>query len=259
MVDAITYRPPGAMYGLGPPEAAAGDHFMGILPRKAVDLIEFCQQHSPIWMANAASIGIKETEMPQLDGSLMAAQDARSEMLTARDALRVATDQYHTAITILDKVAAGFVANITGFAKNSDSPPHVYALASLPLPATRTPVPAPGTPTTPSVSLEQSGALTLGWKCKNPRNSAGTMYEVHRQVNGGAWEPVATTGKKSHTDTGIPAGAMNVNYQVRAVRSTLAGAPAQFNVRLGTGSAGAGGAAVAAVAPEALGTMRRAA
>jgi hypothetical protein len=206
-----------------------------------MELIQFCQQHSPIWRANADSIGLLETELPQLDDALAAAQERRAAMLTARDALRVATDQYHTAIAQLDTVAGGFIANITGFARNNANPPQVYAIASLPLPANRTPVAVPGTPTAPAVVLEQTGALTLSWRCKNPPRSQGTLYEVRRQVNGGLWEPVATTGKKSHTDTTLPAGARSVTYQVRAVRSTLAGAPAQFSVRLGTGGAGGAG------------------
>lgn len=54
---------------------------------------------------------------------------------------------------------------------------------------------------------------------------------------------LAASSKKSHNDADIPAGASLVSYQVRGVRSTSSGDPAQFNVRFGApaGSTPAGG------------------
>jgi hypothetical protein len=98
--------------------------------------------------------------------------------------------------------------------------------------ATPTPVPDPGTPTSFKVQLD-GGALVLKWKCVNPRRSAGTMYQVWREIDGGPMVYVGGSGSKTFTDTTVPAGSAVVTYNVQAVRSTATGAWATFVVTFG--------------------------
>lgn len=99
-------------------------------------------------------------------------------------------------------------------------------------PATPGTLPPPGTPFDFTVSLMQSGALELKWKCNNPEGTSGTIYEVRR-----AGTFVGATGVRTFVDETLP-GTSPVMYQVTAIRSTSRGNPAQFTVTFGTGGGG---------------------
>lgn len=102
--------------------------------------------------------------------------------------------------------------------------------------ATPTPVPAPGTPFKFKVSLDQTGALTLGWKCVNPKGASGTMYQVWRKIGPtGSYEYLGGSGKKDFIDDSIPAGTSQLTYKIQGVRSSVVGAFAQYTVSFGTG------------------------
>jgi hypothetical protein len=96
------------------------------------------------------------------------------------------------------------------------------------------PRPASDAPTSFSVELDARGAITLKWKCANPRGTRGTMYEVwRRNEQGGEFEYLATTGQRRFVDDTLRAGFTSVTYQVRAVRSTVKGPWAQHLVNFG--------------------------
>jgi hypothetical protein len=88
------------------------------------------------------------------------------------------------------------------------------------------------------VQLQTGGVLQLKWRCNNPPATAGTMYEVFRQEGSGPAVSLGLSGKRSFTDTTIPAGAAALTYSIVAVRSTARGIPAQFNVQFGTPAGG---------------------
>ena len=121
----------------------------------------------------------------------------------------------------------------------------VYTLALLPVPATPTPVPPPGTPTDFVAALNPDGSLKLRWKCANPAGSSGTIYQVSRRVGTGGFAALGGTGLRSFDDPTVPAGVAAVTYQVQAVRSTAAGVPAQFLVNFGVTGSGESFASVA--------------
>jgi hypothetical protein len=104
---------------------------------------------------------------------------------------------------------------------------------------TPTPRGAPGTPFKFVVSLASSGALTLQWKCNNPKGSSGTMYQVWRRVSATTnFEYLGGSGDRKFIDDTIPAGSSQVTYKIQAVRSTAVGAFAEYNVNFGvSGSA----------------------
>lgn len=118
--------------------------------------------------------------------------------------------------------------------------------------ATPEPVPQPGTPTSFKVTLNADGSLDLGWKCKNPPGSRGTIYQVWRKIGAGEFTYVGGTGARKFVDSTVPAGTAGVTYQLQAVRSTAVGDWAQFNVNFGMTAGGTMTAAVAEAAPAKL-------
>ena len=108
-------------------------------------------------------------------------------------------------------------------------------MAEIPAPAIPGPKPAPGTPTGFTATIGADGALTLKWKCANPRGTSGTIYQVWRRSSPSAeFQYVGGSGSKTFVDPTIPAGSTAVTYQIQAVRSTAVGEPAQFIVNFGT-------------------------
>ncbi|MGH7214903.1 MAG: hypothetical protein ACREIT_09080, partial [Tepidisphaeraceae bacterium] len=110
----------------------------------------------------------------------------------------------------------------------------VYSLASIPVPAKASPIAPPGKPSAFEAALDVTGALTLTWKCKNPRGSQGTIYQLWRKIDGGALTYIGGAGRRRFVDATVPAGSAGVVYQIQAVRSTAKGEWATFNVNLGT-------------------------
>lgn len=142
---------------------------------------------------------------------------------------------------------ASDLAKIIDGSPVSDAQRIELGLAVRPTPAPR---PAPGTPDRFTVTLAADGALTLRWKCDNPRGCSGTIYQVWRRTTNaggttGEFTYLAGTGARRFVDATIPAGSTGVTYQIQAVRSTAVGPWAQFNVNFGVS---AGGEAVAMVA-----------
>jgi hypothetical protein len=97
------------------------------------------------------------------------------------------------------------------------------------------PLPPPGTPTRLTTRLGGDGSLILSWKCDNPKGSRGTLYEIWRQLNGGAFEFLQVVGVKRYRDHSLPVGASGIAYKIRATRSTKTGPWTRFNVSIGGG------------------------
>jgi hypothetical protein len=115
----------------------------------------------------------------------------------------------------------------------------VYALAQLPPPARPAPVAPPGTPTGFAVELLADGTLRLSWRCKHPRRSHGTMYQVYRRTAADeAFAYLGGAGQKTFVDATLPVGVPQVTYQVRAVRSTAVGPWARHIVNFGAAAGG---------------------
>lgn len=214
---------------------------MAILPSKTQDLLDFCDAHAGIFTANAVAIGLSAPQALAFKTAAGAARANYNSAIAADNAKKAATLTSQMSVAALRKLAGETIAIIKAFADASATPPgpaSIYTLANIPMPATPQPAPAPGTPTDFVATLDQSGVVTLKWKCANPPGIGGTIYECQRKIAGGDFVFVGASGTREFSDTTLPAGSVGVTYQITATRSTVRGNPAQFNVNFGVGGGG---------------------
>jgi hypothetical protein len=211
---------------------------MSLIPDSKVGKIEFCENHVTPWTANAVAMGSSAAAVTAWSAQVSAARDAYTAQQAAQSAAMDATTNLNLALQALMDSTASVIKQVR--AKADISGDGVYALASLPVPATPSPKPAPGKPTDFTVELDESGALNLGWKCPNPPGTSGTIYQIWRRIGAdGEFAYLGGSGDKTFIDSTIAAGSSQVTYQIQAVRSTGVGPWAQFNVNFGVGGGGA--------------------
>lgn len=230
---------------------------MSIVPSSDIGRITFYEAHIAGWTLIPTQIGLLAADCTALAGLISKARGAYNAQQAALEASKAATMTMHQAVLAMHTLGAADIAKIKAFAEATNNP-GVFPLASIPAPATPSPVGPPGTPFDFTVSLAQSGAITLHWKCNNPVGAAGTVYEVRRRAGAtGTFGYLASVGSKSFTDETIPAGSNGVTYEITATRSTKRGVAAQFNVNFGVGGDGMTFATVSPVSENA--TMKMAA
>lgn len=223
-----------ALIGAGLPGRAfpVRELIMSVVPKKTVERIQFYEDHTAPWAANAVAIGSTTTLVTDLTTKTTAARAAYDAQQAAQNVAKAATLTLENAMRALSQAGSDIIFQIR--AKAGASGNSVYALAQIPAPATPSPVGAPGTPSDFAVELNQDGSIVLKWKCNNPAGSSGTIYQIFRRDSAeGEFNYVGGTGAKKFLDQTIPAGTSSVTYQMQAVRSTQAGAWAQFNVNFG--------------------------
>ncbi len=206
-----------------------------IVPPSALAKVEFYEVHNAPFSANAVAIGTTAAAVTALNVKTVAARTAYATQQSLHDQAKAATQNFKDAVVAMQQSGSEIIKSIK--AKAAVSGNGIYTLAQLPVPAIPAPVPAPGLPEGFSASLDQLGALTLKWKCVNPPNAAGPVYEIARQIGTtGNFIVLGLSGVKNFTDTTLPpgAGSGTVSYRVIAVRSTARGAAGVFTVRFGT-------------------------
>jgi hypothetical protein len=207
------------------------ENVMRVVPRNLVPQIEFCERHLAGWLAHAEEIGTSSETVAALAELAANARAAYLTQQTKQLAARAATVNCDLAIGEMEKATRAIILQVR--AKASADGDGVYSLASISSPAAPSPVGPPGTPSQFAAKLNGDGSLLLSWKCKNPPNAKGTMYEISRRIGTGKFEPMGVVGKKKFVDNTLPKGSAKVTYQIRAVRSTRTGDAAQFNVAFG--------------------------
>lgn len=206
---------------------------MRLVPEDNDGKITFFKAHVGRWMEHAGQIGTTPEEIALLQAEVDAARLALIEQSAAQDAARSATLRMNLAIEQMSRRGAMIVGQIRAAARRGGD--QVYTLAVIPPPESASTIAPPGDPTAFTSDIDQVGWLTLRWKCKNPRGSSGTMYQVTRQLDGaGPFDHLATVGKKVFVDRSIPLGTKFANYAVQAIRSTRVGAATRHSVYFGS-------------------------
>ena len=210
---------------------------MSIVPASNIGRITFYESHIINWTSHPTMVGLVSSDCVSLQALITTARKAYDAQQNALTAAKSATQTMKNAVTAMHALGSIDIMKIKTFAEASNNP-NVYPLADLPAPQPATPIGPPGTPTDFVVTLLQSGAVMLRWKCVNPNGSVGTLYEIRRKTGTGAFTRLSTEGTREFTDESLPAGAVGVTYEITARRSTVRGLPAQFNVNFGIGSGG---------------------
>jgi len=212
---------------------------MSTIPNDRRERVQFYRNHIAPWSSHAAAVGLSAGQVTNLTTLVAAAEDAMAAAEAARQASKAATEAFYNAVSSMSTDGAALVKTIRAFAE-ATSDPNVYVLAEIPAPSGGSAVPPPGTPANFTVTLNQDGSLRLAWKCQNPKNSSGTIYEVRRRALGsmGPWQYAGASGTRSFIDDTIVAPTAGVSYQITAIRSTQRGTPAVYNVAFGAGGAG---------------------
>lgn len=209
---------------------------MSVVPDKQVQKIEFYENHIDPFTTNAVAIGTTAAACTDLATKTATARTKLTAAQVARDAAKDATLELKVAIDAMDIAGAGIIKQVRVKAETTGNP-GVYALASIPAPATPTSVGAPGLPYQPKVTLKPNGSIELKWKCNNPAGCTGVIYQVYRKVEAtDAYEYLGGTGDKKFVDLTVPSGVSSVTYQVQGTRSTSVGDAADFIVNFGTGT-----------------------
>ena len=160
---------------------------MRVIPKSPTDKIRFFQSRIAKWAENHALIGLDAGEVADIEAKILAAQAAREAQISAQQKARAATRAFHAAADALATAGGNAVLKVRAKAQTTDDV-QVYFRAWLPRPKQASPVAAPGRPMQFTVELNAIGEVDLRWKCKNPANAEGTVYEIFRSIDRGPLE-----------------------------------------------------------------------
>jgi hypothetical protein len=206
---------------------------MRVVPRTVNGKISFYTSHVPKWAQDPEAIGSTPEEIDDLQDKLDAAKEAAKRQKQAQATARSATLALKIALEALTSAGANAILRVRAKAAGDGKP--VYIAAGVRIPKKAAPIARPGTPFAFKYNLHPVGDLKLTWKCKNPRGSQGTIYQVYRQLGSdGPFQFLGGTGRKEFIDSTLPAGTPVATYQIQAVRSTVTGDAVTFNVKFGS-------------------------
>lgn len=195
---------------------------MGAFPTSPrTSFVQWCEVHAPVFIENAAAIGLTTQQAESFKDATSAVADALLAQEQVLQAYRVATREVEEALLALRSGAGEAVGLIRAFAESQSNPPTVYNTAQIGPPASSSPAPPPAQPTNLSVTLGASdGSLTLRWKASNPAGTSGTAYIIRRKRPG---EPefsfIGVSGRKQFVDDTLVAGTDSVQYTVQGQRA----------------------------------------
>ena len=206
---------------------------MSVVPKNPVERVQFYEDHISPLTANVTAIGLSSAEVTDLSTNTAAARTAYDAQQAAVQSMKSATEAFHNAIRAMSVAGDAAIAKIRGKALTTGNP-NVYVLAQIPAPKTPAWPGNPGKPFDFTVEIGTTGDLNLKWKNSN---ASGAVYQIFRRLGGtGEFTYLGGVGMKKFTDSAVPAGTPQVQYQIQAVRSTGLSEWALYVVNLGSGA-----------------------
>lgn len=212
-----------------------------VVPTENDRLLVFGNDHAPVFVVNAAAIGLTTAQANSFKTSNDDMQAAWLSYNKAKQALKDAATAWKEARNSFRALAVADCGLIKNFAERQTTPANVYALAQIPAPSPRSPSVPPATGTELRASLDtQTGELVIRWNATQPKSVSGVVYNVQRAFGSGTnFTSAGFTGNKSFLDTNIPSGTTRIQYRVIAQRGSLVSpASAILDVRLSTNAQG---------------------
>jgi hypothetical protein len=206
-----------------------------VFPTRNSELPPAVEEKSEVWKIQPEDIGLTDTRVTALKAANAVAAAAYTSLIAKRDAAENATSIFNNACRTVRQLAGQCVRSIDAFAIASPDPAAVWDEASIPAPKTPGTLPPPGQPTDFTAGIDGNGALTIKWKCSNPRGVSGVIYQITRRLNNtGAYTFLDTVGAKKFVDGTIPAGTFAVSYKVVGKHGQQVGTVSdQFTVQFG--------------------------
>lgn len=212
-----------------------------VVPTDNDALLVFGSDHAPVFVSNAAALGLSSQIATAFKNSNDSMQSAWISYNKAKQALRDAADEWKNARNSFRTLAVADCGLIKNFAERQANPALTYNLAQIPAPSPRTPSVPPASGTDLRATLDtQTGEITIRWNAKQPKSVSGVVYNVQRVIGAGTnFTSAGFTGNKSFVDDNIPAGTTRIQYRVISQRGSLTSpVSATLDVRLSTNAQG---------------------
>ena len=212
------------------------------IPVDKAGQLDFFETRINAWSANAAAIGLLETQTTELSTLISTARSSYDTAQAAKQALKGLIELQDANLASMTQFGSQLVQTIRAFAVQTGDP-QVYATAEIEPRKEPTPIP-PFPASNLSYELTTSGALRITW---DGRLSTGTSYILERalfdaQGQPGPFESIAFVDQLSYIDETIPAGTVSVLYQVKGLKGEATTQPtAPIFVRFAPGNQISGG------------------
>jgi hypothetical protein len=192
---------------------------MSVTPNQLLQRLEFYEQRVPVWVENAATIGLSIEQSGQAESLVQACRSAYDNALAKRIQAKAATVLQDEAFEAMDTFGAQMIKIIRAFGIATDDPA-VFATALIPEPKKPSPI-APVNPSNVTFNLDTNGELEVRW---DGRTFAGTSYLVDRSTWDGAGQPtgfarIATVSERRFVDKTVPLGTVTATYRVSALKN----------------------------------------
>lgn len=204
-----------------------------VLPSSREDLIAFFMARIVNWGVSASEIGLSAPQIAELASLLNTAQAAHTAAIASRISSKDATLNYHIATDALRAFGGDMVKAIKVEAEITNNP-NVYAVASIPPPASPTPAGPPEQPTSLGVTINPvTGALRITWKGSVSQNA---YFSIYRRIGGtSTFTLLDSTDNKFYEDETIPENSTSIEYYVQARREDFRVDSTSLIVRFGLG------------------------
>lgn len=212
-----------------------------IVPSGIVPKIQFFEDRTTKWGANAANLGVTQLAVTNFVAIVAEARKKYDEAQAARLALKQAIDDQSISVRTMARAGSDLIALIKAYADARPTQAQrdaTFALANLPVPTPPSAAPAPNTPTDLKVDPNADGTVTLKWKASG---NAGAVYLVFRKNAGNTqFTQLGWVAAKKFVDGTVPAGTTSCQYYVQALRGAQT-SPATLPVTVNFGAGGAVG------------------
>lgn len=185
----------------------------GTVPTKPSAYTLWLANFNTVAGANAATLGLSQTDMTALNNSATGVNTAIAGDVTAAASAKAAVKTKQATLRASEKLLRTYVKRLQINPAMTDA---LRKQMGLPVrqPATKTP---PTVPAALTVSGQSDGTNTLAWNTTG--NKQGTVYQVEYQTTAnGGWTLLDTTTRAKYAATGCIPG-QRTSYRVHAKRN----------------------------------------